>query len=219
MENPMHVLLREIRKLTYVLAGLLCLLGAPDVLFAGQLTGETVPRLQGQELIDALKQGGYVIYFRHGITGKTGEKEVADQDLDNCATQRNLSAEGQAQTKSIGVAFTQLQISVGEEYSSPYCRCLDSAKNMFGKAQKVAALHFAIHVDKTQRAEITAKLLDLLATPPKAGTNTALVAHTANLKEAVNIWPKSEGDAHIFKPEGGGKFSYVGVMAAEEWSK
>jgi hypothetical protein len=136
MENPMHVLLREIKKLTYVLAGLLCLLGAPDCLFAGQLIGDTVPQLQGQELINALKQGGYVIYFRHGITGKTGEKEVADQDLDNCATQRNLSAEGQAQTKTIGAAFTQLQIPVGEVYSSPYCRCLDSAKNMFGKAQR-----------------------------------------------------------------------------------
>jgi len=104
MENPMHALSLELRQLIYVLAGLFCLLGAPDVLFAGQLIGETVPRLQGQELINALKQGGYVIYFRHGITGKTGEKEVADQALDNCATQRNLSAEGQAQTKAIGVS-------------------------------------------------------------------------------------------------------------------
>jgi phosphohistidine phosphatase SixA len=169
--------------------------------------------------MNALKQGRYVLYFRHGLTAKTGEKEVADKDLGNCAQQRNLSEEGHAQTRAIGAAFTRLQIPVGEVYSSPYCRCLDTAKNMFGKAQKTPVLHFAIHVDKAERAGITAKLLDLLATPPKAGTNTVLVAHTANLKEAVNIWPKSEADAHIFKPEGDGKFSYVGALTAEEWSK
>lgn len=215
----MHAFSSVIGKLTYVLAGLLCLLGTPGFLFAGQLVGDTTPKLQGQELMNVLQQGGYVIYFRHGKTAQTGEKEVADQDLNNCTIQRNLSAEGQAQTKTIGTAFTQLQIPVGEVHSSPYCRCVDSAKNMFGKATKTVVLHFAIHVDKAARAELTAKLLDLLATQPQAGTNTALVAHTANLKEAVNIWPKSEGDAHIFKPEGNGKFSYVGMLTAEEWSR
>jgi phosphohistidine phosphatase SixA len=194
-------------------------LGTPGFLFAGQPVGDTTPKLTGQHVLGALKQGGYVIYFRHGKTENTGEKEVADKDLDNCAMQRNLSAAGQDQTKTIGTALTHPQIPIGEVYSSPYCRCLDSARNMFGKGAKTAALHFVIHVEKAERAVITTTLLDLLAAPPKPGTNTALVAHTANLKEAVNIWPKAEGDAHIFKPEGNGKFSYVGMLAAEEWSR
>jgi hypothetical protein len=46
---------------------------------------------------------------------------------------------------------------------------------------------------------------------------TALISHTANLQEAVGLWPKPEGVAHIFKPRGDGTFSYVGVMQPETW--
>jgi hypothetical protein len=44
---------------------------------------------------------------------------------------------------------------VGDVYSSPYCRCVDSAHNIFGKAQKSPALHFAIHLG----ASITASAI------------------------------------------------------------
>jgi phosphohistidine phosphatase SixA len=209
----------SLKSRTLLVAGLLWTLSMPGGLLAGQLVGDTAPKLQGQELINALKQGGYVIYFRHGLTGKTGETDVAAQDLSNCAIQRNLSEEGQAQTKAIGAGVAKHQISVGAIYSSPYCRAMDTAKNIFGKeVEKSDVLHFAIHVDKAGRAELSAKLRDMLATLPQAGTNTALVSHTANLKEAVDIWPKPEGVAHVFKPEGNGNFSYVGMLLPEEWS-
>lgn len=196
---------------------LLCGMGLPGLLWASQFIGDTTPKLQGQELLKALQKGGYVLYFRHGPTSNFGEKDVEDKDLDNCAVQRNLSPEGQEQTKAIGAAFKKLHIPVGEVYSSPYCRCLDTARNIFGKAEKSKALHFAIHLQTNDRATITAQLLRLLSTPPAPGSNIALVSHTANLQEAVGIWPKPEGVAHIFKPEGNGQFSYVGVMLPEDW--
>jgi phosphohistidine phosphatase SixA len=193
------------------------LLSAPGLLLAAQLVGDTTPKLSGQALINELKKGGYIIYFRHGSTSDIGEKDMEDPDLDNCAIQRNLSKEGQDQTKAIGVAFRKLQIPVGEVYASPYCRCLDTAKNIFGKGQKSRALHFAIHLDNAERAAVTTQLLDLLGAMPQPGTNTALVSHTANLQEAVGIWPKPEGIAHVLKPAGDGQFSSVGVMLPEAW--
>jgi phosphohistidine phosphatase SixA len=205
------------RWLKQCAGSLLVLLSAPGLLLAAQLVGDTTPKLSGVELLKALQKGGHVIYFRHGLTSDTGEKDVEDKDLDNCAIQRNLSKEGQEQTKAIGAIFRQLQIPVGEVYNSPYCRCVDTAKNLFGKGQKSRALHFAIHLDSTQRAGVTTQLLDLLGTVPQAGSNTALVSHTANLQEAVGIWPKPEGVAHVFKPEGNGQFSYVGGMQPEAW--
>jgi phosphohistidine phosphatase SixA len=159
------------------------------------------------------------MYFRHGLTSKTGEKDVDAKDMSNCAIQRNLSEEGQAQTKAIGTAVAKHQIPAGDVYSSPYCRCIDTATNIFGKAEKSDVLHFAIHVQKAEREALTSKLLDMLAVPPKVGTNTAMVSHTANLKEAVGVWPKVEGEAHIFKPEGNGKFSYVGMLGPDEWGQ
>jgi hypothetical protein len=57
----------------------------------------------------------------------------------------------------------------------------------------------------------------VLATVPPAGVNVGLVSHTANLQEAVGLWPKPEGVAHVFKPKGDGTFLYVGVMQPESW--
>ena len=107
--------------------------------------------------------------------------------------------------------------SFGEVYSSPYCRCVDTAKNIFGKATKSRALHFAIHLRTADRSTVTTQLLDLLSTVPPQGMNVGMVSHTANLQEAVGIWPKPEGVAHVFKPKGDGTFSYVGFMQPETW--
>src|SRR2546427_2826852 len=156
----------------------------------------------------------YTTLFR---SSDFGEKDVADADLDKCQLQRNLSDEGRAQTKRIGEAFRQLRIPIGQVYFSPYCRCVETARNIFGKAEKAKALHFAIHLRSADRVTVTSQLLTLLATPPPPGTNTAMVSHTANLQEAVGIWPKPEGVAHVFKPTGNGQFVYVGMMAPEAW--
>jgi phosphohistidine phosphatase SixA len=213
----MQRLSRIVWASTRILAGLV-LLGIPALTFAGQLTGDTLPKLRGQALIDELRKGGHVVYFRHGTTAEVGEKDVADADLADCHRQRNLSPAGQAQTKAIGDAFRRLQIPVGDVYSSPYCRCLETARNIFGKVQQSKALHFAIHLRHTDRAAVTGQLLKLLGTPPPRGQNIALVSHTANLQDAIGLWPKPEGVAHIFRPNGDGSFGYVGMVLPEEWT-
>ena len=195
----------------------LWLLGLSGLASAGQLVGDSQARLTGTALVKELQKGGHIIYFRHGTTADFGEKDVADSDLENCQLQRNLSDAGRAQTKGIGEAFRQLKIPIGQVYSSPYCRCVETAKNIFGKAETTRALHFAIHLRTADRATVTTLLLDLLGRTPQPGTNTAMVSHTANLQEAVGIWPKPEGVAHVFKPTGNGQFVYVGTMAPEGW--
>ena len=213
----MKVVTAHVRTLLWCAGVLFGVLSAPEAFAAGQLAGDTAPKLSGTALIKELQKGGYVIFFRHGITAEHGEKDVSDADLDDCSRQRNLSEAGQQQTKEIGTAFKALRIPSGEVYASPYCRCVDTAKNIFGKATKSRALHFAIHLRTTDRTTITAQLLDLLAKVPATGTNNALVSHTANLQEAVGIWPKPEGVAHVFKPKGDGTFTYVGMMQPEVW--
>jgi phosphohistidine phosphatase SixA len=207
----------RIRAILRAAAALLLLAAAPGAVSAGQLSGDTSPKLSGAALVKELQKGGYVIFFRHGVTSESGEKDVSDADLNDCARQRNLSDAGVAQTKEIGAAFKGLGIPVGEVYSSPYCRCVDSARNIFGKTVKSPALHFAIHLRTAERSNVTSQLLDLLAKVPAPGTNTGLVSHTANLQEAVGVWPKPEGVAHVFKPKGDGTFSYVGAMQPEAW--
>ena len=157
----MNVLATRIRKITQW-ATVLFLLGAPGLLFAGQLAGDTAPKLNGPALMQELQKGGHIIYFRHGITAESGEKDVADAELGDCAVQRNLSDAGQAQTKAIGAALKTMQIPIGKVYASPYCRCLASARNMFGKAAVSKALHFSIQLRHTERVVVNDQLLALI---------------------------------------------------------
>ena len=90
-----------------------------------------------------------------------------------------------------------LGIPVGRVLTSPLCRAADTAKLAFGAYEKSDALMYALRLSPEQRREVSARLRDLLATPPAPGTNTVLVAHNANLKEAVGLWPKAEADAHV----------------------
>jgi hypothetical protein len=207
-----------IRTLVLYAAALVLLLGAPGALSAGQLNGDTTPKLSGTALVKELQKGGYVIYFRHGLVIDTGEKEVVTEaDLQDCSRQRALSEAGQAQTKEIGAAVKALRIPVGEVYAGPLCRVLDTARNIFGKATTLRALHHFNHLLPAERPNATAKLLDMLATVPPKGANTGVVATAANIQEAIGLWAKPQGVAHVFKPVGDGTFTYVGVMQPDAW--
>ena len=176
------------------------------------------PMLRGRELVEALRGGGYVVYFRHATTDSS-QADTDRENLERCDTQRNLSAEGRRMARDIGQAFRALGIRVGKVISSPYCRAVDTAELAFGRPEKSASLYFAIGADREARAQLSADLRRMLATAPAAGTNTVLVSHHANLKEATGLWPKREGDAHVFRPRPGGAFEHVGEAGPEDWPR
>ena len=144
----------DLRWIARLAIGLFALSG-PGLVFAGDST--VTPSLDWPERRwpGGIQKGGYIIFFRHGMTMEFTEKDVTDANLDNCQIQRNLSEEGRTQTRQIGEAFRRLQIPIGDAYSSPYCRCLETAKNIFGKAEKSKALHFAIQLRPADRAMVT----------------------------------------------------------------
>lgn len=173
------------------------------------------PTLHGRELAEALRRGGYVVYFRHASTDPT-QVDADRPDFGRCETQRNLSDDGRKMAREIGAAFKSLGIRVGKVVSSPYCRTADTAQLAFGRHEVSPNMYFAMGVGKEERAAQSAKLREMLSTPPAKGTNTVLVGHNANIKEAAGLWPKHEGDAHVFRPGPRG-FTYVGEAAANDW--
>lgn len=178
------------------------------------------PELLSQEKLQALAgqlaKGGYVFYFRHAAT-RHDQEDHQPAALADCASQRNLSEAGKDQATAIGAAFRELKIPVGRVIASPYCRCVDTARLAFSRFDVSDDLHFAIGLDKGQRQAKGEALRHLLAQPPAAGTNTVLVAHTANLEEATGIWPKPEGAAVLFRPDGQGGFRAIGRIPPELW--
>lgn len=176
------------------------------------------PPLQGTALVRALQEGGYVLYLRHAAT----EHIKVDRNLlqlDDCTTQRNLSEKGREQSRLIGESFKKIGISVAKVVSSPYCRCRDTAKIAFGGTEISNDLYFAIGVSKEETARLTVKLREMLTTKPPDGSNSVIVSHTANLKEAAGIWPKPEGVMAVFKPLEKGALAYFGMISPEEWLK
>ena len=101
-------------------------------LATGTATPAAGEELAGPALLAALREGGFVIYFRHARTDFS-QDDVDLSDLSNCATQRNLSAEGRDKARLIGEAIAAHGIPVGEVLSSELCRTRETAELAFGR--------------------------------------------------------------------------------------
>ena len=175
-------------------------------------------QLTDGELIASLKKGGHVIYIRHTTTdvSKTDQNR---EDLSDSNKQRNLSDKGRREAVAIGLAFRAMAIPVGDILASPYCRCIETAKLAFGKAQISKELAFSVAEDKKD-AELLAKSLKaMLGTKPAGQANTILISHSGNLQDAANLFPKPEGVTMIFKPQGNNAFEFVRRVEAQQWEQ
>lgn len=176
--------------------------------------------LSGDAMLKALKGGGYVIYLRHDRTD-TSRSDTVPIDLKDCAKQRPLSDAGRAHARTIGLAFKATGIPVDQVFASPVCRAADTAALAFPDAKRTTprALVYTLVLPKEQLAVAAEELRKILATPPRAGTNTVLVGHTTNLKEAAGLWPKHEGGALIFRPDGHGAFALAGSIDPADFER
>ncbi|HEX6242802.1 MAG TPA: histidine phosphatase family protein, partial [Polyangiales bacterium] len=194
-------------------------LGSGDLLAQREDKSNSPPNvIDGPELVQALRGGGHVLYFRHGKTDlSTRDSDRAS--LDNCTTQRVLSDEGRAQMTQIGQHVKRLRIPVGTVLASPYCRTLDTARLAFGRVTPEPELLHTVTADAATTQQRAAALTKLLAALPAAGTNTVLSGHTGNLQEATGIWPSPEGVAIVFKPDGRGASKYVATIDPTRWAE
>jgi len=88
-----------------------------------------------------VRQGGYVIVFRHGAT----HQDQADTDPlnpKNVAQQRQLNEAGRAKAKEIGEAFRKLRIPVGQVQSSVFNRAVETG-TLMGLGEVTSSLDLA----------------------------------------------------------------------------
>ena len=185
-----------------------------------ETTESTVPvgRLRGGALVSALREGGYVIYFRHAATDAVPD-DADPVVLSDCETQRNLSREGRTQARAIGRAIETLAIPIGRVLASPFCRTLDTARLAFGQALPEGVLeNLETAEGERERNARVAGLRRLLSTAPESGTNTVLVAHGFNISAAAEV-TLPEGGAGIFDPQGGGRFALVATVSPRDWER
>lgn len=174
------------------------------------------PLLEGQALIEALREGGLVILFRHMSTDSFVPEEGTHDDRD-CASQRNLDERGMQDARDVGAAFKSLGIPVGTVLTSPYCRCVDTGNLAFGKgtpSEDLAVFDELSGPEKESRGLLIRKLLN---TGSGDGRNTILITHTGTLLYSFGLQTQPEGISHIFRPAEFGNAIYLGRVTPEQW--
>jgi phosphohistidine phosphatase SixA len=192
---------------------------AASLAFAAGGEPDPAVALSGAELVQALQGGGFVIYFRHADTG-TPSAEGSAVDLERCETQRNLNDHGRNEARSIGAEFSRLRIPVGEILTSEYCRCWQTAELAFGRYRRLGILTGVSRNPEAavKRSQAAAGLRVLLATRPRAGTNTVLISHGYNLFDLEQFLLGTQGEAAIYSPDGHGGYALVARLVPAQWT-
>lgn len=162
--------------------------------------------------VEALRQGGFVIFIRH-TTADQGFDDPAF-DLANCATQRNLGERGRQDATLIGQGIREAGIPVGAVFSSEYCRAVETARLAFGGAEPATGLNSCcIDGRALTNPEREAFLRRALGTRPKPGTNAVLIGHLGHV-----ITDLAMGEASVYAPDGAGGFTRVARILPSEWT-
>jgi len=110
-------------------------------------------RLEGKALVAALREGGFVLFMRHGR-----QVNPPPQDCSAAA----LAPEGRAQAAAVGASLRKLGIPIGEVRASTFCRASITARLMdLGSVEETPDL-----LPGTE-PEVQAARRRLLAQPPK----------------------------------------------------
>ena len=193
----------------------LVLLGLPALAFASPIASrdssapEAGQALTGPALVAALRQGGYVIFFRHTATDFS-RNDAGMTSYTDCANQRLLSPADQAQAREIGEQVRRLKLPVGEVLASPYCRAMDTATQMFRRANPRTEL-------REQQDGDYPGLKALLVAPVPAGANRWLVGHGTPFRAIAGAPHLAEGEAVVLRP-GGTRWTVVARVAPGEWA-
>lgn len=169
-----------------------------------------------QALLAALKQGGLVVFMRHGETGPA----YADRKnavMGDCATQRNLDAVGRAQNVEMALALKALKVPAGPVWSSEFCRSWQTAEALFGPkgytiTDKLSVPPSYPGVNAADSLANNTYLKAMLADKPPAGSNTWLISHGINILLATGYHPGEQGEIVLFRPDGEGTYGSLLVI-------
>ncbi len=154
-----------------------------------------LPRTARAEEWALLRQGGIVL-FRHA--NAPGGGDPPGFRLEDCATQRNLDADGREQARRIGAAFQAREVAVGQVLTSRWCRARETAELAFpGQPRPEPAFDsfFANRQDAARATEAARALLQAWAGPGALVVTT----HQVNITALTEIFPAS-GEGIVMRP-------------------
>jgi phosphohistidine phosphatase SixA len=164
--------------------------------FVGDVAAQTMSQTQ---LFDALRGGGHILLLRHAQT-EPGIGDPPGFKLSECATQRNLSAEGRAHAKRTGDALAANGVRFTKTLASQWCRCRDTAKLISENVVDAVALNSFFNQRSTepkQTATVRAQVKSI-----KANESWLMVTHQVNINALTGISP-AMGEGVVVRVKGG----------------
>jgi len=156
------------------------------------------------ELGDKLQRADHVLLMRHALAPGIGDPE--GYRLDDCSTQRNLNQMGVTQAGRIGGWLKQQGVVNAQVFSSPWCRCLDTARLLKAGAVTPERSLGSFFNEATDGQAATRELEQLIArTKALIGKKPLLlVTHHVNILAYIgeNI---DSGDMVLARIDGAGK--------------
>ena len=170
--------------------------------------------LAGPALLAALRQGGLIIYFRHTSTD-FGQNDDQMTGYEDCARQRNLTDSGREEARRIGAEIKRLDLPIGDVLASPFCRTIETARLIFGRAESTAAVRGG--PARPESPDRYADLRKLLSTPPPAGKDLVIVSHGNPFVAVAGTPYLAEGEAAVIRPLGQEGFRIVARIPKDGW--
>lgn len=190
-----------------------------------QLAVQDAPFGLAEGLVRELRNGGYVLYLRHGAL-LPGPADVVGRGewWKDCQNTQGIGVETQAQMRAINEAFTRQRIAVYELLTSEFCRAFDTASLLgFAPPQRTAALNDVSVLRSNPQttanlATFTDGIQQLIVKPTPAKTNRVLVGHALppHLIHPV-LATLPEGHTAIFKVDPGSRFHHITTLSPGQW--
>lgn len=156
------------------------------------------------ELANKLNDGAHILLMRHADAPGYGDPR--NYQIGQCATQRNLGDVGRKQAKNTGDWLSSQGITQAKVYSSPWCRCVDTATLLNkGEVKKEMTLG-SFFDDMSQAKKQTDELTKFISTERKQFPKTPIimVTHHVNIQSYVGEVVNS-GDMVLVKVDATGK--------------
>ena len=174
--------------------------------------------LAGEALVQALRQGGYVLVVRHTSSPREAPTK-ASANPDNLKLERQLDETGRTTATAMGSALRRLKIPIGRVLTSPTYRASETVRfaqlpNPRIQAELGDGGQSMGGVTDAQTAWLKQEVLEL----PR-GTNTILVTHLPNMAAAFpqETSGLSDGETLVFHADGNGGRTLVARIKIEQW--
>ena len=168
------------------------------------------------QVIAELQRGGLFIVMRHGVDKGKDDPAVVVAD---CATQGALTDAGRRDLIAMAADVAALRLPIGDVLASPYCRTLETARLVFGKATPsdllVRPSGGAPLASDDARLAVVRHLLE--AVPP-IGTDTVLVTHSEVIRAALGL-DATVGESIIVLPNPAGGYTVLARIGVRGWSR